>query len=1185
MVMKRIRLAVLISLLLTAMAGAGYDQWQRYVAIQTSNAQYQRQYQAFIERQAKENQRPRKDKVLNEEIAGTSYPRPSSEWLANEKAFYQKLLSAGRFDVLVVPFQVQDYAFDRATRSLMTAELTLALSLTQKIQVPDPYLVARALGDGERRITAADAYRLADKVGAKRIVWGYVGHDRKGKMALTIQSQERSPEGVLNEQTPKSTKNYENVAFSDENPAIDVYQTLLPGVMKELGIEDTLLAANKSAHAFDTDKFPVDPKSLIFDQSDPARDAYAFQMLASLTPKYGERTRERLAEKSMLALLQLSDTSPQYRLLKARSYMLLGLRPAALKVLGQPQSMEEKELFHALNGNLPDVATAASQLKGVSNFLAKLDANAIGVAYGVITQKQSEEGAKKLKLPGRIWPFLAARAMTDGSDWAQHQNIFLKGLLDIEFPIKNVTAENMRLSAATIGDQAKVQTMMDLSVFEHVRKLLESERTKWSASMTIDRPSALDYIDLIEATATDNLMRRARLMTQMQGSPESSLQFLKRIESVYKGHPQYAFAQAAAQAAMAFQSGSADKEGLLKAAYIDAINAMFWEQGQGRVAADAWNVVANVQRHDYGDLGNFYVTDLPFHSFYPIWTAGGHAEYVLPNYQAALRNSTWDFEPVRSQKQWTIKDTEKLAALVNSIEGRFKGNPNHTLLLAEYSLNKGDISAAEGYYRTGIKEQPDYWQNYNDLGLLLFQSGEIEKASALFMSYPGFSKGSTENRVSLSNWAYGAGSLFFWTGNFAQSIPLYKISAAQNTGSNAEITSNLRMKLLQGDLIGAAGGSLYRARRYDSEHAYRDYLGIVHAMGGSQGAWSIFDILARQSEKRAIWESALVGHRMAGATEAEIISWAKQGDLRNSGSDSSNAATYLLRAGLTDRMPSNDLIAAVSEIERPVWLVQDGYRHIVRESGDGKSQFVLGPDSLDGGTLPIGVFKSGKKARAKSDLVYFLEAYRAMRSSDYASANTGLKEAADLYDLSMNTVSYMLPYYAFAAAKTGNSAEVEKTLAKFRPERQGFDYYLARAVIEGVSGKTDQSLSLLRKGLLRRIFTDGRPVFVEYEYAEICEWLYLATNDAKYKEEALDWARKNQKLQPWYAWPYAMAAKLTSNQTERQRAVSMTVYLDRDSERLATIPKREISAAVKRFGKLNPFLSRQSPTSREVDKI
>jgi hypothetical protein len=1159
------------------MAGAGYEQWQRHVADQT-------QYLAFIERQAKENQRPREDKGLNEGVAGTSYPRLSSEWLANEKAFYEKLLSAGRFDVLVVPFQVQDYAFDRATRSLMTAELTLALSLTQKIQVPDPYLVARALGDGQRRITVADAYRLAGKVGAKRIVWGYVGHDRKGKMALTIQSQERNPEGVLNEQTPKSTKNYDNLAFSDENPAIDVYQTLLPGVMKGLGIDGTWLPTAKSAHPFDTDKFPVDPKSLIFDQSDPARDAFAFQMLASLTSKYSERTRERLAEKSMLALLQLSDTSPQYRLLKARSYMLLGLRPAALKVLGEPQSMEEKALFHALNGNLPDVTTAASQLKSVSNFLAKLDANAIGVEYGVITQKQSEEGAKKLKLPGRIWPFLATRAMTDGSDWAQHENIFLKGLLDIEFPIKDVTAENVLRSAATIGDSAKVQTMMDLSVFEHVRKLLESEPAKWSASMTIDRPSTLDYLDLIEATATDNLMRRARLMTQLQGLPERSLQFLKRIESVYKGHPQYAFARAAAQAKMAYQSGGADKEGLLRAAYADAINAMFWEQGQGRTARDAFYLVVDLQRRDYGDPRSFYTSDLPFHSFYPPWTIDGPGSNIL-NAQAALRNATSDFDPVITQKNWAMNNTEKIAALIASIEGRFKGNPNYTLLLAKNSLNKGDISAAEGYYRTGIKEQPGYWQNYNDLGLLLFQSGEIEKASALFMSYPGFSKGSTENRVSLSNWAYEAGSLFFWTGNFVQSIPLYKISAAQNTGSSAEMTSDLRIKLLQGDLIGAAGGSLYRARRYDSEHAYRDYLGIVHAMGGSQEAWSIFDILARQNEKRAIWESALVGHRMAGATEAEIISWEKQGDLRKSGNDSSNAATYLLRAGLTDRMPSNDLIAAVSEIERPVWLVQDGYRQIVRESGDGKSLFVLGPKAEEGSILPLGVFKSGKKARAKSDLVYFLEAYRAIRSSDYASANAGLKEAAALYDLSLNTISYMLPYYAFAAAKTGNSAEVEKTLAKFSPERQGFDYYLARAVIDSISGKTDQSLSLLRKALLRRIFTDGRPVYIEYEYAEICEWLYLATNDAKYKDEALDWARKNQKLQPWYAWPYAMAAKLTSNQTERQRAVSMTVYLDRDSERLATIPKREISAAVKRFGKLNPFLSRQSPTSREVDKI
>ncbi len=35
-----------------------------------------------------------------------AYPRPPSEWSANEKQFYERILTGSRYDVLVVPMQV-----------------------------------------------------------------------------------------------------------------------------------------------------------------------------------------------------------------------------------------------------------------------------------------------------------------------------------------------------------------------------------------------------------------------------------------------------------------------------------------------------------------------------------------------------------------------------------------------------------------------------------------------------------------------------------------------------------------------------------------------------------------------------------------------------------------------------------------------------------------------------------------------------------------------------------------------------------------------------------------------------------------------------------------------------------------------------------------------------------------------
>jgi hypothetical protein len=114
-------------------------------------------------------------------------------------------------------------------------------------------------------------------------------------------------------------------------------------------------------------------------------------------------------------------------------------------------------------------------------------------------------------------------------------------------------------------------------------------------------------------------------------------------------------------------------------------------------------------------------------------------------------------------------------------------------------------------------------------------------------------------------------------------------------------------------------------------------------------------------------------------------------------------------------------------------------------------------------------------------------------------------------------------------------------------------------------------LGLLRQARHRRKATKTRPIFTEYQYAEISEWLYEATGANEYRSIALEWARLCQKNQPWHAWPYAMEAKLSDDSPARRRAIAMAHYLDPLSERLSTVPKPTIEAAVKDLGRTNPF--------------
>jgi len=229
---------------------------------------------------------------------------------------------------------------------------------------------------------------------------------------------------------------------------------------------------------------------------------------------------------------------------------------------------------------------------------------------------------------------------------------------------------------------------------------------------------------------------------------------------------------------------------------------------------------------------------------------------------------------------------------------------------------------------------------------------------------------------------------------------------------------------------------------------------------------------------------------------------------------------YLVRAAVTDRIPSAELPARIEAIERPVFQLDNPWHSVVRKPVSGTQYTSLGPNSTTEATVPV-PYDNVKRSRVKSELVYFAEAYRALRLGRFGDARALLEEASALYDMRNPFLGYLLPYYAFAAARANDTAAVEALLAKFAPEQQRFDYHLAKAILGGMTGKTNESMQHVRLALHRRPFTEKRPVATEYQFAEVCEWLFEATRQPVYRTTALDWAKKNQVTQPWFAWSYA----------------------------------------------------------------
>ncbi|MDB6159198.1 MAG: hypothetical protein JWO04_2904 [Gammaproteobacteria bacterium] len=571
--MKRSR-AVLIGVLAASVAILGYQRYQeprQPVALQAP--QVVGSEDPAAKASAASNiagsvaQYPRADRQMTSAMPRT-YPRPPSNWLTNEKAFYEKILTAGPFDVLVTPFQVQDWAVDRATRSLMAAELAAAIARTPQTKVADPYLVAKALGEGQRRLVEEDIYRVANVTGVRRIVWGYVGHNRSGKISITIRVQDRlaTASNTSSWTTPITTKNFENVAIDAEHPPIEAYESLLPEISTTLGLDPATTTTAKTESTLDVDNLPATPANLVTAQDSPARDAYTFLLFSALTPAYIERTKERFAEKALLALARMSKESPEYPVLRARAYMVIGLRPAAIKVLDTPKADEEKELLAVLNGNLPDVRALASREKNrFKRLLEKLDENNIARSYGVADTAQSLGEVKALNLPGQIWPFLAARAFTDADFWSQFDNATLKLLLDREFPLKEYSLEQIARGAVALSDARA--NVVHLSVFNHSRKYVEAHASQVCCQSSPDRFDELDYMELLTAAGHDNLIRRLRFLSDIQGTPEPALDFANSIESVYKGYPYYASERAKVERRLAASSGGVEGQGLIRTAF------------------------------------------------------------------------------------------------------------------------------------------------------------------------------------------------------------------------------------------------------------------------------------------------------------------------------------------------------------------------------------------------------------------------------------------------------------------------------------------------------------------------------------------------------------------------------------------------------------------------------------------
>jgi hypothetical protein len=519
--------------------------------------------------------------------------------------------------------------------------------------------------------------------------------------------------------------------------------------------------------------------------------------------------------------------------------------------------------------------------------------------------------------------------------------------------------------------------------------------------------------------------------------------------------------------------------------------------------------------------------------------------------------------------------------VIAAIQGRFKGHPDLVRLRQELRDPDGSAPTREELL-AAIRNEPQNWDHYRAFAEQLIQAGDYAGAAEVAASYPKFRSADNEDTVVLSNAANELASVFYWRAELEPAKKLNRIASGFKNGSSASLTAAQRLLTMERDFAGALDVAVKRCERYADQYAFRDYITLLYASGARRQAAATFDRVALNPDGPAAWDAALFGQRLAGLSDADVPAWIRT---RVAHSDDPHAyrygALFALQWGTTDRLPAAGLPDLVRDLAHdPIGHADSGGATYPSLDMPGNFAFVRGSAFRAEKRTPL-----PDESPVDSELTLFATAYVALRHKQFAEAVTRFDALAERFSLEMyiegGSAPYALPYFAYASSRSGDTLGLERFIDSFPENNHGFDYYLAKAFFASARGTRDSVIDAVRKAYDRMPFTGSRPVFVDYQFIEACEWLYAADADPRLRDLMLNFARRYQVVNPFRAWPYAIVALYTADTRERENSLRMAVYLDANSVRLEKFPAPEIARARDWAKSAAPFGAVRQP-SRSV---
>lgn len=1048
-------------------------------------------------------------------------PPQASAWLEREKALFRDVLAHEQYDLVVLPMQADGPTLDRIARSLMTRQLAQRTQERTAGRLPDPTLLARALGSRERSLDLEDALSFSRSLGARTAV---VSSVHRAGQTFTVRAAVWTRDGERWRESRAAS--LQKLEFGDRLPPAVVFREALQPLLERLDLGNARRGQPSGPAAGDAAPIRDLLRLASSDVASVAERAVALQLFASLHER-DSLEAETLWERSLIALSG-GGASELERTLEARAYLHLYRRPYALRRLGQPVSPAGRALLATLNGNVPAAEAAAAAIEEPAlRLMAEIELADLYDYYGLDTRlvarrKQlletplTDAALLRLRLSAPDWfaerthgdiADALARAIPVDLDWHEYGATWLRWLYMVPDPLDS---HELRLAR---------------SIERRLEPLWKAKAGDWAGRRAADRLAEWDYYDLLFASNRQALLKAVHGTLHKQALPGHAREMIETLGELFAGYPRLMYFHAWALDRIGRDARPGPRQRLFSRSSALAASAYRWEGGESHLsqAVEYYIYERNYQKYLDEPL-RWYRVAVPGQRLQVERLSYGarEIEREIAAARRRLEYSDRGTAPLRDLVRWLQRAgrVEEALGVMEANRHRFVGSLDRAALLAEAEAVAGKSGDALAAYREILELDPGSSEARERVARAYMESGKTTEAQKTYLAHPGFANHEGQNVVGLANYAFRAGFYFYRRGEPQLAMPLFAQSTRLRTGSSSELHARELLAIMENDLGAALKLTRYQIDRYGDAAAAARQLIYLFSLGRKDQAWAQFSDFASRFGTEEVWMAAFIAHRMQGVQGTELERWLSQEAARDTRRDFLMGALrerHAFQLALIDRPPTDEALAVVRA------ATQTNYR----------SPFY--PQIAEG--------------------------YIAFRKGDFAGAAQKLRGPhGDLFNISISrreSLSELLPFMVFALARSGQRPEAGRLLSDHLTSIGiDSDYLVARALLEASANDHESAAASLRLAFNRLPRAGTRAFFPGYVLLQACELLLTQSNNATYRELIETFARRLQVEVP-HGWAAAFEAKYARDLDRRQLALAVASLLDPRSERIAHFPDAE----------------------------